>query len=60
MLAKETVERFLLTDRELAGLYARMVHTQERVDVIHRLRAHVRELLDLRCRVLDLCETCVH
>jgi hypothetical protein len=31
-----------------------VVDTQERVDVVHRLRADVRELLDLRGRVLDL------
>ena len=59
VLAEEAVERLLLADRELAGLDARVVHAQQRVDVIHRLRAHVRELLDLRRRVLDLCGACV-
>lgn len=58
VLAEKAVERLLLADRELAGLDARVVYTQQRVDVVHRLCAHVRELLDLRCRVFDLWETC--
>ena len=59
VLFEQPVEGLLLADGELAGLDARVVHAQQRVDVIHRLRAHVRELLDLRRRVLDLCGACV-
>ena len=54
VLAEQPVEGLLLADRELARLDARVVHTQERVDVVHRLRADVRELLDLGGDVLDL------
>ena len=31
-----------------------MVYTQKRVDVVHGLCAHVGELLDLGCGILDL------
>jgi len=31
-----------------------MVYTQQRVDVVHGLRAHVRELLDFGRGILDL------
>ena len=54
VLLEQPVERLLLAHGELARLDARVVHAQERVDVVHRLRAHVRELLDLRGDVLDL------
>ena len=60
VLAEEAVKCLLLADRELSGLNARVVHTQQRVDVIHRLRADVRELLDLRGCILDLCEVYVN
>ena len=58
VLLEQPVERLLLAHGELARLDAGVVHAQERVDVVHRLRAHVRELLDLGRRVLDLliCE----
>lgn len=54
MAAEQPVQRLLLADCELAALNAGVVHAEERVDVVHGLRAHVRELLDLRRRVLDL------
>ena len=54
VLLEQPIERLLLAHGELARLDARVVHTQERVDVVHRLRAHVRELLDLRGCILDL------
>jgi hypothetical protein len=54
MLLKQSVQGFLLSDLESAGLDARMVYTQQRVDVVHGLRAHVGELLDLGRGVLDL------
>ena len=54
VLAQQAVERLALARGELAGLDARVVDTQERVDVVHRLRADVRELLDLGGDVLDL------
>ena len=54
MLLQETIECFLLANSELAGLDTRVVDTEERVDVVHGLRAHVGELLDLGGRVLDL------
>ena len=54
MLLEQPVQSLLLTDGELAGLDARVVHTKERVHVVHRLRADIRKLLDLGGDVLDL------
>jgi hypothetical protein len=54
VLREQAVERLLLPDSELTRLNARVVDAQEGVNVVHRLRAHVRELLDLGRRVLDL------
>lgn len=54
MLAQEAVQRLLLANRELARLDAGMVHPEQRVDVVHGLRADVCELLDLGSSVLDL------
>lgn len=54
MLLEQSVQGFLLSDLESAGLDARMVYTQQRVNVVHGLRAHVGELLDLGRGVLDL------
>ena len=54
MFTEETVERLLLAHHELAGLDAGVVHTQNGVDVVERLCAHVCELLNLRGHVLDL------
>lgn len=54
MFLEQSVQGFLLSDLESAGLDARMVYTQQRVDVVHGLRAHVGELLDLGRGVLDL------
>ena len=44
----------MLADLELARLDAGVVHAKQGVDVVHRLGAHVCELLDLRGHVLDL------
>ena len=57
MLLEQPVKSLLLAHGELAGLDARVVHTEERVDVVHRLRTYVRELLDLGCDVLNLHTT---
>lgn len=54
MLLEEAVESFLLADGELARLDSRVINTEERVDVIHRLCADVGELLDLGCGIFDL------
>ena len=54
VLAQETIERLMLSNGELAGLDARVVDTEQRVDVVHGLRTDVRELLDLGGGVLDL------
>ena len=54
MFLKQSIKSFLLSDLESAGLDARMVYTQQRVDVVHGLRAHVGEFLDLGCGILDL------
>lgn len=54
MLAQEAVEGLLLPDDERTRLNAGVVQTQDSVDVVERLRAHIRELLDLRGHVLDL------
>ena len=54
VLFEQPVEGLLLADGELARLDARMVHTKKCVDVVHRLRAYVCELLDLSGDVLDL------
>ena len=54
VLAQETVEGFLLADRELSGLDAGVVDTQEGIDIVHRLCPHVGELLDLSGDILDL------
>ena len=54
MFAEQSVQGFLLSDLESARLYARMVYTQQRVDVVHGLGADVGELLDLGRSILDL------
>ena len=54
MLAQQAIKCLLLSDRELPRLDTGMVHTQEGVDVVHGLRPHVREFLDLSGGVLDL------
>ena len=54
MLLEQPVERRVLADLERAALDAAVVHAQQAVDVVHALRAHVRELLDLGGDVLNL------
>ena len=54
MLAQQPVECLSVAHLELAGEDAGVVDTQEGVDVVHGLRAHVGELLDLGGCVLDL------
>ena len=44
----------MLADLELAGLDAGVVDAKQGVDVVHRLGANVRKLLDLGGGVLDL------
>lgn len=51
---EETVEGLLLADLELTTLDTGVIDTEEGVDVVHGLRADVRELLDLGGDVLDL------
>lgn len=57
MLSEQAIEGFLLPDLEGTRLDARMVYTQQRVDVIHGLSAHIGKLLDLSRGVLDLVIT---
>ena len=57
MLLEQAVESLLLASDKFAGLDARVIDTEERVDVVHRLGADVRELLDLGGDVLDLDES---
>ena len=54
VFAEQSVEGLPLSDLEGARLDTRMVHAQERIDVVHGLCAHVGELLDLGRGVLDL------
>ena len=54
MPPEETVKGLLLAAGELAALDARVVDAKEGVDVVHGLRSHVGELLDLGGDVLDL------
>ena len=54
VLTQQAVESLLLANGQLAGLNAGVVDTEQRIDVVHRLRADIRELLDLRGDVLDL------
>ena len=54
MLLEELVEDFPRADDELASLDAGVVYAQHCVNILHRLRADVCELLDLGGRVLDL------
>ena len=51
---EETVEGLLLTASELAALDARMVDTEEGVDVVHGLGTDVGKFFDLGGGVLDL------
>ena len=57
VLSEQAVEGFLLPNFEGTRLDARMVYTQQRVDVIHGLSAHIGKLLDLSRRVFDLVIT---
>ena len=57
VLSEQAVEGFLLSNFEGTRLDARMVYTQQRVDVIHGLSTHIGKLLDLSRGVLDLVIT---
>lgn len=57
VLSEQAIEGFLLPYLEGTRLDARMVYTQQRVDVIHGLSAHIGKLLDLSRGVLDLVIT---
>ena len=54
MLAQQTVKGFPVADLQLSGGDTGVVDTEQRIDVVHGLRADVRELLDLGSCVLDL------
>ena len=54
VLSEQAVEGFLLSNFEGTRLDARMVYTQQRVDVIHGLSTHIGKLLDLSRGILDL------
>lgn len=54
VLLEESVKSFLLSDGKLAGLDARVVDTEQGVDVVHGLRADISKLLDLGGGILDL------
>jgi hypothetical protein len=55
MLLEETIQSFLLAYSEFTRLDTRVVDTEERVDVVHRLCPHIGKLLDLGSGILDLC-----
>ena len=52
--AQQSVQRLLLSDRKLSRLDSRVVNPQQRVNVVHGLRANVGQLLDLGRSILDL------
>ena len=54
MLKQEPIQRLLLPNRQFSRLDTGVVHTKERIDVIHGLRADVCEFLDFGGGVLDL------
>jgi hypothetical protein len=54
-LLQELVEDGGLSDLEITCLDGPMVDSKDHIDVLHRLRPDVGELLDLAGRVLDLC-----
>jgi hypothetical protein len=54
VLLEETVKSLLLSDSKLSGLDARVVDTEQGVDVVHGLRADISKLLDLGGGILDL------
>lgn len=51
---QKTIQRLLLSHCQLSGLDSGMVDPQQRVNVIHRLRPNIRELLDFSGCVLYL------
>ena len=57
VLSEQAVEGLLLSDLEGTRLDARVVYTQQRVDVIHGLSAYICKLLDLSRGVLDFVIT---
>lgn len=57
VVREELVEQLGLPQLEVARGDVAVIHTEDRVDVVHRLRAHVRELLDLGRNVLDIAGT---
>lgn len=54
MLPEQSIKCFLLANSELARLDTGVVHTQEGVNVVHRLCTNVGELLDLGSSIFDL------
>ncbi len=54
MLAKKAIKRLLLPDGQFTRLDTGVVHTKERIDVVHGLCTDVRKFLDLGSSVLDL------
>lgn len=43
-----------LANTHLATDNTRVIHPEHSIHIVHALRAHVREFLDLGCRILDL------
>ena len=54
MLLEESIKSILLANGKLARLNTRVVHTQEGVYVVHRLRTDIGEFLDFGSGILDL------
>lgn len=51
---EEAIQRFLLANGKFTGLDTRVVYTKKWINVVHRLRADVSQLLDLGRCILDL------
>ena len=54
VLLEQTVKSLLLANSELARLDTGVVHTKERVDIVHGLGSDISKLLNLSCGILDL------
>jgi hypothetical protein len=53
-LVEQALQNLLLTDLEGTADNSRVVDTQDRIDIVHALRPHVGQLLDLGGSILDL------
>lgn len=54
MPPQQPVQRLFLPNRQFSRLDSRVINPQQRIHIVHRLRAYIGQLLDLRSRILDL------